>query len=140
MPLGIYHAEEYGCTRPDSDCSTWLSSQRKKQFFILIPYCKFEINFNHTKCFNFFKLQLRLKTPLQTTFNSNVLPLPRGNKESWLNPNSNFILCIADLQCLLNHSSARFLLFIDWEELEVRVGVREIGGTWRTRSPLNSQM
>lgn len=39
------------------------------------------------------------------------------------------------MQCLLNRIYARFLLFTDWEELEVRIEMREIGYTWRTHSP-----
>lgn len=39
------------------------------------------------------------------------------------------------MQCLLNHICARFLLFIDWEELEMRIEMRKIGFPWRTQSP-----
>lgn len=35
------------------------------------------------------------------------------------------------MQRLQNHSFSRFLLFIDWKELEVG----EIGHTWRTQEP-----
>lgn len=39
------------------------------------------------------------------------------------------------MQCLLNPIDTRFLLFTSWEELEVRIEMREIGCTWRTQSP-----